>query len=87
MLMPRFNAALKIVSSFVLTLRMVSHLIQHRNHHTTDFLSEVAHSCEPNIAFDLSSCDRSKWHVRAVQNIELGTPREFRCCPLSRGIF
>ncbi|KIM82932.1 hypothetical protein PILCRDRAFT_7382 [Piloderma croceum F 1598] len=40
-------------------------------------LAYVAHSCEPNIAFDLSSHDRSKWHVRAVQDIELGSPLTF----------
>ena len=43
-----------------------------------DFLHAVGHSCEPNVIFDMSSHDRSKWHVRAVQLIEQGTARKLR---------
>ncbi|KIJ53160.1 hypothetical protein M422DRAFT_73965 [Sphaerobolus stellatus SS14] len=32
----------------------------------------VNHSCEPNVAFDLSSSDSSKWHLRALKEIEAG---------------
>lgn len=28
------------------------------------------HSCEPNVAFDLSSEDPAEWHVRALKRIE-----------------
>jgi hypothetical protein len=37
----------------------------------------VNHSCEPNVAFDLSSSDASEWHVRALKPIEEGDKREF----------
>ncbi|PPQ66670.1 LOW QUALITY PROTEIN: hypothetical protein CVT26_009424 [Gymnopilus dilepis] len=37
----------------------------------SDFLY-VNHSCDPNIAFDLSSSDTSKWHVRALRPIADG---------------
>ncbi|KAJ3489644.1 hypothetical protein NLI96_g1966 [Meripilus lineatus] len=30
------------------------------------------HSCEPSVYFDLSSPDRSRWHVRAARRIEKG---------------
>jgi len=33
----------------------------------------VNHSCEPNIAFDLSSADPSEWHARALEDIQVGT--------------
>ncbi|KAI0272458.1 hypothetical protein BC834DRAFT_817486 [Gloeopeniophorella convolvens] len=32
----------------------------------------VNHSCEPNVAFDLSSPDQSQWHVRALKRITPG---------------
>ncbi|KAF9646241.1 hypothetical protein BDM02DRAFT_3189035 [Thelephora ganbajun] len=34
----------------------------------------VNHSCEPNIAFDFSSKDTSRWHVRASRPIKQGDP-------------
>ncbi|KZP26637.1 hypothetical protein FIBSPDRAFT_1040670 [Athelia psychrophila] len=37
-------------------------------------LARIRHSCDPNVAFDLSSADRREWHVRAVKDIEVGTP-------------
>ncbi|TFK39415.1 hypothetical protein BDQ12DRAFT_681748 [Crucibulum laeve] len=33
----------------------------------------INHSCEPNVAFDLSSADRTKWNLRALKRIEPGT--------------
>ena len=36
----------------------------------------VNHSCEPNVAFDLSSKDMSQWHVRALRPIKAGDPCE-----------
>ncbi|KAJ7746869.1 hypothetical protein DFH07DRAFT_831613 [Mycena maculata] len=42
----------------------------------SDFLY-VNHSCEPNIAFDLSSADPTEWHVRALKNIDAGSPLTF----------
>ncbi|KAJ7035648.1 hypothetical protein C8F04DRAFT_1000763 [Mycena alexandri] len=42
----------------------------------SDFLY-VNHSCEPNIAFDLSSTDPTEWHVRALKNIDAGSPVTF----------
>lgn len=38
--------------------------------------SVVNHSCEPNVVFDLSSSDTSKWHVRALKPIEEGDKRK-----------
>ncbi|KAJ7132118.1 hypothetical protein C8R44DRAFT_901969 [Mycena epipterygia] len=38
---------------------------------------QVNHSCEPNIAFDLSSSDPAEWHVRALKNIDAGSPLTF----------
>ncbi|KAF8899614.1 hypothetical protein CPB84DRAFT_1924377 [Gymnopilus junonius] len=32
----------------------------------------INHSCEPNVAFDLSSLDRSKWHLRALKPVSPG---------------
>lgn len=32
----------------------------------------VNHSCDPNVAFDLSSSDPNEWHVRALRRIEPG---------------
>jgi len=32
----------------------------------------VNHSCEPNVAFDLTSPDRSKWHLKALHHIKEG---------------
>ncbi|KAJ7914492.1 hypothetical protein B0H13DRAFT_1611416 [Mycena leptocephala] len=32
------------------------------------------HSCEPNVAVDLSSADPANWHVRALKDIEAGSP-------------
>jgi len=37
----------------------------------------VNHSCEPNVAFDLSSTGPSGWHVRALNDLEVGTPLSF----------
>ncbi|TFY72938.1 hypothetical protein EVG20_g98 [Dentipellis fragilis] len=37
----------------------------------------VNHSCEPNVAFDLSSPDRSKWHARALKPIRAGESMTF----------
>ncbi|KAJ7173779.1 hypothetical protein C8R46DRAFT_1161527 [Mycena filopes] len=42
----------------------------------SDFLY-VNHSCEPNIAFDLSSADPTEWHVRALKDIDAGSPVTF----------
>lgn len=36
------------------------------------FCPSVNHSCDPNVAFDLSSSDPSEWHVRALRRIETG---------------
>jgi hypothetical protein len=35
-------------------------------------LSLVNHSCEPNAAFDLSSSNKSEWHLRALKDIHPG---------------
>jgi hypothetical protein len=35
------------------------------------------HSCEPNVAFDLTSLDKGKWHARALRDIEPGEPMTF----------
>ncbi|PPQ79677.1 hypothetical protein CVT25_003251 [Psilocybe cyanescens] len=32
----------------------------------------VNHSCEPNVAFDLSSSDQTKWHLKALKPINAG---------------
>ncbi|KAH9479641.1 Histone-lysine N-methyltransferase ash1 [Psilocybe cubensis] len=32
----------------------------------------VNHSCEPNVAFDLSASDRAKWHLKALKKIDAG---------------
>ena len=32
----------------------------------------VNHSCEPNVAFDLTSTDKQKWHARALRDIHPG---------------
>ncbi|KAJ7695087.1 hypothetical protein B0H17DRAFT_930971 [Mycena rosella] len=37
----------------------------------------VNHSCEPNVVFDLSSADRANWHVRALKDIDAGSPLTF----------
>jgi len=37
----------------------------------------VNHSCEPNVAFDLSSPDPTEWHVRALSDLKVGTPLTF----------
>ncbi|KAF9786409.1 hypothetical protein BJ322DRAFT_1210802 [Thelephora terrestris] len=37
----------------------------------------VNHSCEPNVAFDLSSKDTSQWHVRALKQVKAGDPLTF----------
>ncbi|KIM44856.1 hypothetical protein M413DRAFT_442826 [Hebeloma cylindrosporum] len=37
----------------------------------------INHSCEPNVAFDLSSPDRAKWHLRALKNIQPGDTLNF----------
>ncbi|EDR05667.1 uncharacterized protein LACBIDRAFT_302809 [Laccaria bicolor S238N-H82] len=37
----------------------------------------VNHSCEPNVAFDLSSPDTSNWHLRALRRIEPGETLTF----------
>ncbi|KAF9462945.1 hypothetical protein BDZ94DRAFT_1260220 [Collybia nuda] len=37
----------------------------------------VNHSCNPNIAFDLSSPDPSEWHIRALKRIIKGTSLTF----------
>lgn len=36
----------------------------------------VNHSCEPNVAFDLSSEDQNEWHVRALKTIREGETRK-----------
>ena len=38
--------------------------------------SAVNHSCEPNVALDLSSPDTSNWHLRALRRIEPGETRK-----------
>lgn len=42
----------------------------------TNSRSPVNHSCEPNVAFDLSSPDPTEWHVRALSDLKVGTPRK-----------
>ncbi|KAH9004694.1 hypothetical protein EDB86DRAFT_2884976 [Lactarius hatsudake] len=37
----------------------------------------VNHSCDPNIAFDLSSPDQSKWRAYALKRIAIGEPLTF----------
>ncbi|KAL0953502.1 hypothetical protein HGRIS_004728 [Hohenbuehelia grisea] len=37
----------------------------------------VNHSCSPTIAFDMSSSDSSKWHVRALEDLEAGAAITF----------
>ncbi|KAF9054589.1 hypothetical protein BJ165DRAFT_1338595 [Panaeolus papilionaceus] len=37
----------------------------------------INHSCEPNVAFDMSSPDPKKWHLRALKQIKAGDPLEF----------
>jgi len=32
----------------------------------------INHSCDPNVAFDLSSSDQSEWHLRALKDIHPG---------------
>ncbi|EAU90155.1 hypothetical protein CC1G_05693 [Coprinopsis cinerea okayama7 len=32
----------------------------------------INHSCDPNVAFDLSSRDPSQWHLRALKDIKAG---------------
>jgi len=49
-----------------------------------EMLFIVNHSCEPNVAFDLSSPDPSKWHIRALECIEVGTPGEQTVVPTSQ---
>ncbi|KAJ7133031.1 hypothetical protein C8R46DRAFT_923824 [Mycena filopes] len=39
--------------------------------------ASINHSCEPNIAFDLSSADPTEWHVRALKDIDAGSPVTF----------
>ena len=34
----------------------------------------VNHSCDPNVALDLSSPDRAKWHMVALKQIAVGDP-------------
>ncbi|KAG9018898.1 hypothetical protein FRB90_008479 [Tulasnella sp. 427] len=37
----------------------------------------VNHSCEPNVAFDLSAPNPDDWHVRALKEIPVGEPLTF----------
>ncbi|KAF8972661.1 hypothetical protein BDZ97DRAFT_2003516 [Flammula alnicola] len=37
----------------------------------------INHSCEPNVAFDLSSPDQCKWHLRALKDIQPGDTLTF----------
>jgi len=37
----------------------------------------VNHSCEPSVAFDLSSPDSSEWNVRALNDVDAGTTLSF----------
>jgi len=37
----------------------------------------VNHSCEPNVAFDLTSTDKEKWHARALRDINPGDTLTF----------
>ncbi|KAI0313540.1 hypothetical protein OF83DRAFT_1140952 [Amylostereum chailletii] len=37
----------------------------------------VNHSCEPNVAFDMSSSDRSEWNVRALKPVDEGDALTF----------
>ena len=46
-----------------------------------DLFYPVNHSCDPNVAFDLSSEDTSQWHVRALTSIKVGDPCESRDTP------
>ncbi|KAF9526131.1 hypothetical protein CPB83DRAFT_770863 [Crepidotus variabilis] len=39
-------------------------------------LSYINHSCEPNVAVDISS-NQPKWHLRALKNINAGEPLSF----------
>ncbi|KAN0121216.1 hypothetical protein V8E52_003804 [Russula decolorans] len=40
-------------------------------------LSYVNHSCDPNVAFDLSGPDQAKWHMYALKRITAGEPVTF----------
>ena len=37
----------------------------------------VNHSCEPNVAFDMSSKNPADWHVRALRRIQTGEDGEY----------
>ena len=37
----------------------------------------VNHSCDPNVAFDVSSGDKSNWRLKALKNISKGESLEF----------
>ena len=43
-----------------------------------DLFYPANHSCDPNVAFDLSAEDTSQWHVRALKPIKAGDPCESR---------
>jgi hypothetical protein len=47
------------------------------NQERLETLFTVNHSCEPNVAFDLSSPNASKWHVRALKSIQPGDTRKY----------
>lgn len=42
--------------------------------HPQPLTPSVNHSCEPNVAFDMSSPDPKKWHLRALKQIKAGDP-------------
>jgi len=37
----------------------------------------INHSCDPNVALDLRSPDRAKWHIAALKRIAVGDPVTF----------
>lgn len=41
---------------------------------TTHWCCSANHSCEPNVAVDLSSANPANWHVRVLKDIEAGCP-------------
>lgn len=52
-------------------------LARHKANHSS---RSVNHSCDPNVAFDLSSSDPAEWHIRALRRIDAGQDGECATC-------
>ncbi|KAJ6624944.1 hypothetical protein B0H10DRAFT_2174374 [Mycena sp. CBHHK59/15] len=72
-----FTSFLKTASVFSAgdTLTFLSNLTRSRKSYSTVQSGKVNNSCEPNIAFDLSSPDPTKWHIRALKDIDAESPQ------------